>query len=326
MVTLTDTPWSGLETGGTDTRRVDSGHRWDWFWAIMPRGIPALVLRLKEAPTTRLDLPSLRSLEIGFQALAGNSVFFVRLNDRSQVALFETLCRDIVAATAGAESERAALGRAVTRTFRWHHLLRTGKSDLLSESEQVGLIGELAILQLLVDTIGADTAVAAWTGPDGTPKDFELAADLIEVKARRSTSRPSVKINGESQLSDVPGRRAWLAVIPIDKGLSPESQTLSEVVASVRWLVEIKAAQSLMALELLLAKAGYDDTHDYSQWQWSRSEPEFYAIEEGFPRITDPLPVGVRAVTYEIDLTAIEAWRRDWAALRGGLNEGGYDD
>ena len=33
----TDTPWSGLEAGKVDTRRVSASARWNWFWAVMPR-------------------------------------------------------------------------------------------------------------------------------------------------------------------------------------------------------------------------------------------------------------------------------------------------
>ncbi len=135
--------------------------------------------------------------------------------------LFETLCRDVMAAGEIAETEAEALDRALGRTFRWHYLLRGGKLEVLSEEAQKGLIGEIEILKLLIDNLGAKPALTAWMGPSGAPKDFELKADCIEVKARRGASQPAVKITNEHQLADVPNRRLWLAILAVDKVQSP---------------------------------------------------------------------------------------------------------
>ena len=74
------------------------------------------------------------------------------------------------------------------RTWRWHHLLRGGGSTLCYRlEEQKGLLGELLVLErpFCCLTSGASTAVAAWRGPLGSPKDFEIGRVAIEVKARR---------------------------------------------------------------------------------------------------------------------------------------------
>ena len=52
-----NTPWSGLEAGKVDTRRVAAGARWSWFWAVMPRADVALVLQLSTLPKPPPDLP-----------------------------------------------------------------------------------------------------------------------------------------------------------------------------------------------------------------------------------------------------------------------------
>lgn len=69
----TDTPWSGLEAGKVDTRRVSASARWNWFWAVMPRADVALVLQLSNLPKPAPDLPKLRNLEIRFQTLPGGA-------------------------------------------------------------------------------------------------------------------------------------------------------------------------------------------------------------------------------------------------------------
>jgi hypothetical protein len=58
-------------------------------------------------------------------------------------------------------------------------------STKLSVALLRGLIGELVVLERRVlPEFGPDDAVSAWTGPLGTPHDFQLPTGLkIEVKA-----------------------------------------------------------------------------------------------------------------------------------------------
>jgi len=314
-----NSPWSGLEAGKTDTRRVDASARWNWFWAVMPRTDMALVLQLSELPKPLHDLPNLRNLEIRFQTLPGGPILYIRLKDSAQQELFETLCRDVMAAGELANTETEALERAIGRTFRWHYLMRGGKSEALAEEAQKGLIGEIEILKLLITTLGAKPALSAWTGPSGAPKDFELKADCIEVKARRGASQPFVKIANEHQLADVPNRQLWLSVVAVDKVQPPHGWTLTEYVCEVTKLLERTEPSAIMDWDLHLADVGYDALDDYSAWRWIVSPPEFHAVSEGFPRITAPVPLGVSGVTYALALSACSPFRTDWSIVRSHL-------
>lgn len=316
-----DTPWSGLEAGKIDTRRVSASARWNWFWAVMPRTDVALVLQLTDLPNPVPDLPKLRNLELRFQTLPGGPILYIRLKDSSQLELFETLCRDVMAAGELAGTEAEALERAIGRTFRWHYLLRGGKLDVLSEEAQKGLIGEIEVLKLLITNLGAKPALAAWTGPSGAPKDFEVKADCIEVKARRGASQPFVKITSEYQLADVPERRLWLGVLAVDKVQPPHGRTLTEHVEEVTELLERTEPSAIMDWDLHLADTGYDGLHDYSPWRWIASPPEFHAVAEEFPRIAAPIPLGVAGVTYALALSACAPFRTDWDIVRSHLVE-----
>lgn len=314
-----DTPWSGLEAGKTDTRRVSASARWHWFWAVMPRTDVALVLQLTDLPTPAPDLPKLRNIEIRFQTLPGGPILYVRLKDSAQLELFETLCHDVMAAGEHGATELEALEKAIGRTFRWHYLLRGGKLEVLSEEAQKGLIGEIAVLKLLIAELGAKPALAAWTGPSGAPKDFELSSDCIEVKARRGASQPFVTITSEHQLADVPKRRLWLGVLAVDKVQPPHGKTLVEHVEEVTALLEREEPSAVMDWDLHLADVGYDALHDYTAWRWIVSFPEFHLVAEGFPRIVAPVPLGVSGVTYALALSACSPFRTDWDVVRCGL-------
>lgn len=316
-----NTPWSGLEAGKVDTRRVDASARWNWFWAVMPRNDAALVLQLSNLPDPVPNLPTLRNLEIRLQTLPGGLILFIRLRDNAQLALFETLCRDVIAAGELANTESEALERAIGRTFRWHYLLRGGKAEALTEDAQKGLIGEIEVLKLLIASIGTKAALEAWTGPSGAPKDFELDADCIEVKARRGGSQPFVTIANEYQLADVPGNRLWLGVLVIDKAQPPNGHSLTDYVNEVTQLLERTEPSAIMHWDLRLADAGYDALHDYSPWRWTTSSPEFHSVADGFPRITAPVPLGVSEVTYTLALSACMPFRTDWSTVRTNLLE-----
>ena len=316
-----DTPWSGLEAGKVDTRRVSASARWNWFWAVMPRADVALVLQLGDLPKPTPDLPKLRNLEIRFQTLPGGPILYIRLKDNAQLELFETLCRDVMAAGELAETEAEALERAIGRTFRWHYLLRGGKLEVLSEEAQKGLIGEIEVLKLLIANIGAKPALTAWTGPSGAPKDFELKTGCIEVKARRGASQPFVKITNEHQLADVLDRRLWLAVLAVDKVQPPHGMTLTEYVSEVTEHLERTEPSAIMDWDLHLADVGYDALHDYSAWRWIVAAPDFHAVTEGFPRIAAPVPLGLSSVSYALALSACTPFRTDWGDVRSQLIE-----
>lgn len=314
-----DTPWSGLEAGRVDTRRVSASARWNWFWAVMPRADVTLVLQLTDQPKPAPDLPKLRNLEIGFQTLPGGAILYIRLKDSAQLELFETLCRDVLAAGELAETEAEALERAIGRTFQWHYLLRGGTLDVLSEEAQKGLVGEIEVLKLLFATVGAKSALTAWTGPSGAPKDFELKADCIEVKARRGASQPFVKITNEHQLADVPNRRLWLAILAVDKVQQPHGRTLTEFVSEITDLLERTEPSAIMDWDLHLADVGFDSLHDYAAWRWIVSAPEFHEVSEDFPRIATPVPLGVSSVSHALALSACTPFRANWSDVRAGL-------
>ncbi|MGJ8561893.1 MAG: PD-(D/E)XK motif protein [Litorimonas sp.] len=289
----------------------------------MPRADATLVLQLSDLPRPVPDLPKLKNLEIRFQTLPGGPILYIRLKDNSQMELFETLCRDVMAAGELAETEAEALERAIGRTFRWHYLLRGGKLEVLSEEAQKGLIGEIEVLKLLIAELGPKAALSAWMGPSGAPKDFELKADCIEVKARRGASQPFVKITSEHQLADVPDRRIWLAVLAVDKVQPPHGRTLTEHVEMVTELLERAEPSSVMDWDLHLADVGYDALHDYSAWRWIVSAPEFFAVTDEFPRIAAPVPLGVSGINYALALSACSPFLKAWDDVRAGLTEGG---
>ena len=304
-------PWERLEPD--EAKRVDVAGRFDFFWVVLEAGMPGLMLRLPSLPQPLPRLPKLKNLVASFRPVSGGSAFVLGLKERSQVEIFETLCRDVVEAGETGADRDEALARALQRTRRWYHLLRGGKSRGLSAEEQRGLIGELALLRELVSAFGPDTAIESWTGPTGSAKDFELIGSCVEVKARRVAAKPFVAISSEDQLADVEGSRLCLRVVNVASAVLPEGQSLHDHVRMTAEMFEVDGT-AFEAWEETLYSTGYDSENDYDDRRWLLGTATDYEVTEGFPRISAPLALGVENVRYAIALDACEPF-----ALEGDL-------
>lgn len=299
-------PWERLRPD--EAKRVDVAGRFDFFWVVLERGMPGLMLRLPSLPQPQPRLPKLKNLVASFRPVSGGSAFVLGLKERSQVEIFETLCRDVVeAGEAGADRDEA-LARALQRTRRWHHLLRGGKANGLSVEEQRGLVGELAFLRELVTAFGPETAIEAWTGPTGSAKDFELIGSCVEVKARRVAAKPFVSISSEDQLADVEGSHLCLRVVNVASAVLPEGQSLHDHVRMTAELFEEDGA-AFEAWEETLFSTGYDPENDYDDRRWLLGTATDFEVRAGFPRIATPLAPGVENVRYSISLDACEPYK-----------------
>lgn len=299
-------PWERLDPD--EAKRVDVAGRFDFFWVVLEAGMPGLMLRLPGVPQPLPRLPKLKNLVASFRSVSGGSAFVLGLKERSQVEIFETLCRDVVEAGEAGEDRDEALSRALQRTRRWYHLLRGGKTIGLSVEEQRGLVGELAFLRNLVSAFGSETAIEAWTGPTGSAKDFELIGSCVEVKARRVAAKPFVAISSEDQLADVKGSRLCLRVVNVASAVLPEGQSLHDHVRMTAVLFE-EEGSAFEAWEETLYSTGYDPENDYDGRRWLLGAASDYEVKEGFPRISSPLASGVENVRYSIALDACETFK-----------------
>lgn len=301
---MSEDPWKGLSEGSM--RRVDAQGRFNFFWAVVERNAPALVFNIQDEQSTSLELPKFRNLEIRYRYINGRSLV-LSLLEGSQREIFETLCRNVVAAGEQAQDELAAIDRFVRRTRRWSFLLKGGSEKGLTLEEQRGLVGELACLRELARNRSPESAVEGWTGPDGGSKDFEFPDVCIEVKARRGAAKPFVRISSEDQLADVEGRRLFLRVYDVDNAVIPEGQNLHDHVAITQAMFEHDTT-STDQFENLLDAVGYDPSHEYGARRWIVGRCRNYEVVNGFPRIVAPLSNGVGSVTYSIELAACTAY------------------
>ena len=309
---MSEDPWEEIETpsfsDSITARRVDAELPWNFFWAKGSDGRVLLTLRhaIRSAPTTQL--PRLRDLEVSLWPPdeEDTQLLVIKLVDSNQKEIFQVLCRDIMSAATRAESEAGAVAVTLMRTWRWHHLLRGGRSTLLSPMEQMGLLGELLVLErLLLPHVDALSAVTAWRGPLGAPKDFEIARVGIEAKARRGGATPYISVGSENQLDESGVDQLYLHVAEFDQAPvdSPNGMTVADVVERIEDNLLSLDPSACTSFEALLLAAGYRKEDDYSNFLWVEGATAIYSVTGDFPRIAlSELRTGVSNVEYSVSL------------------------
>lgn len=326
-------PWKLLSPPAQITdvngRRVDAKLRHDLYWAVDVDNNCLLVLRHGQDSGPKNKLPKLRGLEVEARSQGENRTFLmIRLKDNEQREIFHRLCLDIIDATRSAQSESEAVERFLGRTWRWHRLLRGGRSGKLSEEEQKGLIGELLLMQRhLFASIGIETTVKSWTGPLNAPKDFEIGGICIEVKSRRAGATPYIAVSTQNQLDTDGIKSLFLHVADITSARAddPKGFTVTEISREIYEEIRKHSVLFSDTFEENLFATGFDWQHDYSDQKWLAGSERLFKVEGNFPRIIPKMcPSGVTDVKYTVALVECEPFRTDYknmmSTLKGGEN------
>jgi hypothetical protein len=327
-VMMPDDPWLRLdrpsETDAFTARRVDSNDPWSFFWGVDSDGACMLLLQHTGSPVAPEALPKLRDIEVFERSTgAGHArLLGLRLSSDAHRDIFLQFCLDIGAWARLAGSEAEAVSRVLGRMWRWHHLLRGGSADRLSDVAQKGLVGELTVLeQCVLPHVEAKEAVESWVGPLDAHRDFEFGGVAIEVKARRA-DHPFVEISSEFQL-DQSSERLFLVAVEVDRALTGEGLSLTALAARVLERLQERDPEAADLFEARLAAAGFTWQQDYSDVLWQAGERALWLVDGAFPRIrAADLPEGVSDVRYVLALTHLLPFQAGEDELAGHLTGG----
>jgi hypothetical protein len=192
------------------------------------------------------------------------------------------------------------------------HVLETSRRLLsrrerLPHEREIGLFGELQVLDRLISVLGPKAALASWRGPDAEEHDFGFASLSAEVKTTTSERREHW-IESLTQLLPPGSRELWLVSIQLTGGGPDGGLRLPELVMRVR-----ARCQGLRSeFDRRLGAVGWDDSQAdlYPRSWWPRGAMGLYLIDKDFPRLT-PAAIhslglsvtAIREVRYRIDLT-----------------------
>lgn len=249
------------------------------------------------ASTTGLDVKVI--LETQVKA----TVQITERNSRSPQ--FEELAEDLLSLLAAAPGP-GATAMIVERLLAWKAFF--GRQSTLSAESAAGLFGELLVLtDLMIPVLGAPASVQYWTGPDRSLQDFQLPAVAVEVKTWRGGGPGELKISSERQLDQTGVINLIVAWVHLDERTDGTGRTLLDQVMVSRSAVS-GSASAAADLDTKLLKFGWrDELADVRNERYAIHAQEYFRVQDGFPRLTPSgLPVGIGAVSYRIDRSAID--------------------
>lgn len=190
----------------------------------------------------------------------------------------------------------------------YHELLRgLGR---LTDQEEVGLFGELLLLDHLVARLAEADAVAAWRGAASEEHDFGFVDDDVEVKTTTAESRRHW-VGTVTQLSPTQQRPLWVLSVQLTTaGLG--GLTLPELIADIRHKLVDGAVRHQFEARLADVRWSDEQSTLYGRRFRLRSDPAAFRVGPSFPAITtSALAAGgvsverVVSVSYLIDLSGL---------------------
>jgi hypothetical protein len=204
------------------------------------------------------------------------------------------------------QMEGEPLAAAVATAIAKHRNTFAGKAAL-SLDKEVGLFGELLVLEDLIGRIGAGPAVQSWQGPLSEEHDFVFDAVHLEVKTTASEQRRHM-LHGFTQLVPLRGVPLALVSVQITRSNAEGGRTLAQLVTTLR----TQAGGFRPGVNDALEASGWsdDDVELYTTYWTKRSEMRAYSVDDRFPAITRdrlsqvvPHLFAVSDLSYRVDVT-----------------------
>lgn len=194
------------------------------------------------------------------------------------------------------------------RIEKWKDFFKNPERRQLSEEVVIGLIGELSLIEDLLEQ-GITYAADLWNGPLKSAQDFQGDDIALEVKTSCSSQVKTVKISSEIQLDDS-GRSHLFLVINRLEHDDAFGRPLPEYVSSIYEKLPTQKKNLFLAK---LKCLGYDhETSEIYTQAYSLKERFVYRVTEGFPRILpSDLKSGVTNVNYRVSLANCEDYLSD---------------
>jgi hypothetical protein len=228
-------------------------------------------------------------------------------NPQANLDLFAAMAIDVVEALFAAADRRGGqLSRLFLLRIRaWQDFMQRGNDGVLGPEAELGLVGELRLLQMLLDAgMPPATATGSWRGPMAGLHDYSIGAGAIEVKSSIAPEGFLARISSLEQLDDALVRPLFVAALRFELGASGEA--LPERVAALQQRLS-EHLQAAGILETRLLHAGYY-AHFANRYvrRFADKDVRLFEIGPGFPRLT-PASVQppIRHVRYELDLDRV---------------------
>jgi hypothetical protein len=183
---------------------------------------------------------------------------------------------------------------------------------VLSRERQIGLFGELLLLDDLVSSNGP-SAVASWTGPQGERHDFRI--DKLEFEVKTTAGRRRIHtVNGLTQAEPSTGCELSFLSVQLAKTAGSDGSTLPDLVGKVEG--HLRADEdSRQMFRRFLDRLGYRDadSSSYDQKWKLATAVKLVPVDTSFPAITSAMMTDalggtfsrLEAISYDVNLDGL---------------------
>jgi len=281
--------------------RVDSDHILDLFLGLDEQGHKAIKLRGKFTPKS---IKGTSSIVVNQYKNDDYNTIQFSLTDDEASALFYKFCDDLIESSRNLDDVNLGYLAITNRFFQWKKMFVSIKSDLLTEAEIMGLLGEILFLKThLFLKYNQHGAVNGWSGQELTHKDFSYENTWYEIKSIHRSSQ-TVKISSIEQLESE--KEGELVVYSFEK-MSPEFNgiTLNLLVEATYHEIESEDDKAIFFSKISLQGFAYNDYYD--NFVYELNSCMRFRVVSGFPKLERAcLPTAITKAQYDLSLIEIK--------------------
>ena len=221
----------------------------------------------------------------------------------ASVEIFSAMLDDILTVLERTErSEPEHIAAVVDRIVNWQRFMSREDDGVLTNESELGLMGELNVLRLLIDFgVPLGKAIEWWQGPADSLHDFVCERGDIEVKSSVRVGPFSATVGSLDQLDESLVQPLYLAAVQFN--LSSNGLRLPQQIDVVRKLLANEPDVE-MVFEGKLLSAGYHQAlaARYHR-QFSYLTTILFEVKDAFPRLTkgNVLP-GIVDAKYRLEI------------------------
>lgn len=204
----------------------------------------------------------------------------------------------------GNAKPRAILDAFFVRVREWQEFMANQRRKPLSSEKQAGLMGELLMLEKLVDHAGsALVALDSWQGPLRAAQDFHVDGGAIEVKSTAAVQGFIARINSVDQL-DADRRPMFLCAIRFAEDEAGE--TLSQCVNRLREVMDAHGVRKQFDALLMFSRFRDEHSDRYTR-KLLANEVFCFPVGDEFPCLRrSTLPGQIRNAQYDLDIESLD--------------------
>ena len=231
-------------------------------------------------------------------------IFSIYLKNNSFLDAYGNLLKKIITAIYEIDDPMFSLNIIVNLLNSWKKFFEDEKFEGLSKEEELGLIGELHFIKILLKKFDFKTILSNWYGPEGGIHDFKFLKFLLEIKTFSKKNR-KIKINNLDQINYKFYQNLYFGCAEIENNL--KGLSLIELIDELKdYCVDNIEISNLF--DQKLNSYGFFEIHKKNyETKYEIVSNNFYKLKNGFPTIhKEDLNEGICDVSFSIDVERIK--------------------